>query len=243
MKFPSEIIVFQTTEELAVAAAERFAEYARKSQQGQGRFSVALAGGKTPRRVYELLATEKFSNRVDWDRVFLFFGDERCVPPVHPDSNYAMAHDALISKVEIPAANVFRLTGESEPEVSAKSYESRLREFFAPRVWPSFDLTLLGMGADGHTASLFPGSDVLDESTRWVVSTKSPQGQCRLTLTLGALNHGLRTIFLITGDEKAATLSEILCGGPGSRRFPASLVKPVDGTVEWFVDGQAASDL
>lgn len=240
MRIPSQVSVFKTPEELALAAAERFVEHAQNLESG---FTVALSGGKTPKRVYELLATEEFRTRVPWDRVFLFFGDERCVPPAHPDSNYAMAYGALISKVEIPATNVFRMRGEGDPNVNAKSYETQLRAFFAPRDWPFFDLAFLGMGADGHTASLFPHSDILEESSRWVRQTKSPQGQCRLTLTLGALNHAARAIFLVTGEEKAAALSEILSGQPASPRFPASLVKPVDGTLEWFVDGEAASGL
>jgi len=241
MEIPSIASVFDTSEQLALAAAERFVEYAHEAQASQGRFSVALAGGQTPRRVYELLATEQFKNRLDWSRVFLFFGDERCVPPIDPESNYAMVAETLISKVPVPPANVFRMAGEGTPTENAQAYENHLREFFPGSPWPQFDLVMLGMGADGHTASLFPRSDALDESSRWVVTTKNPQGQNRITLTLPALSHAGHILFLVTGKEKAATLLEILRAQSQSTRLPASLIAPVDGTLEWFADRDAAS--
>ena len=240
---PPQISIFETPEQLAVAAAERFIEAASHAQETQGRFSVALAGGRTPKRLYELLASEPFSNRADWSRVYLFFGDERCVPPDHPDSNYAMVHRALLSRVPIPTTNVFRILGETDPIEGAREYEARLRKFFAQLTRPRFDLVLLGMGGDGHTASLFPESNILQETSRLVVPTKSPQGQSRITLTLGALNNAARVVFLVTGEEKAATISKILQRQPSSRRLPATLIKPTDGTLEWYVDRKAASDL
>lgn len=244
MEIPSHVSVFKTAEQLAAAAAERFVEVAHQSQKELGRFSVALAGGRTPKRVYELLATEQFANRVEWSFIHVFFGDERCVPPDHADSNYAMASTVLFSKVPLPPGNVYRITGEGDPTESAREYEARMREFFGPMPWPRFDLVLLGMGKDGHTASLFPDDDVPEEETsRWVAQTKSPQGQCRMTLTLSALNHAARIIFLVTGEEKAATLSNVLSRQLSSRRLPASFVKPIDGTLEWFVDSGAASGL
>lgn len=243
MEIPSYVSVFQTSEQLALAAAERFVEAAKHSQETHGRFSVALAGGRTPTHIYELLATDSFRNRVEWSRVDVFFGDERCVQQDHPESNYAMAHRALLSKVPIPEANVQRITGEGDPTESAREYEARLRNFFGPMPWPRFDLVFLGMGEDGHTASLFPKSEALDEPLQLVVPTKSPQGQCRITLTLGAFSHAARIIFLVTGEEKAATLSDVMQRQSGSRRLPASLVKPIDGTLEWLVDRKAASGL
>lgn len=241
MEIPSIVSVFDTPEQLAQAAAERFVEYAHESQDSQGRFSVALAGGRTPSRVYELLATEQFKNRLDWSRVFLFFGDERCVPPTDPESNYAMVAVTLTSKVPVPPANVFLMAGEGNPTENAQAYEKHVREHFPGRIWPRFDLVMLGMGADGHTASLFPGSDALDESSRWVVMTKNPQGQNRITLTVPALNQAARILFLVTGKEKAATLLGILRGQSKLTRLPASLIAPVDGTLEWFADRDAAS--
>ncbi|MBC8029809.1 MAG: 6-phosphogluconolactonase [Pyrinomonadaceae bacterium] len=240
----SNVSVFVTPEQLAVAAAERFVHNADEFQKAQGRFSVALAGGRTPRRVYELLATAQFNTLVEWSRVHLFFGDERCVLPTHPDSNFAMVDKALISKVEIPAKNVHRMTGEGDPEENARLYENRLREFFAQRDWPRFDLVLLGMGADGHTASLFPESRTLEETSRWVVATeRAHSGQRRITLTVPALSHAAHVIFLVTGKAKAAALAEVLGGQSKRDRLPASLIRPVDGTLEWFVDRDAASFL
>ena len=213
---------------------------------------MALAGGNTPRRVYELLATERFKDRVEWPRVHLFFGDERAVPPDHPDSNYRMAHEALISRVPIPATNVRRITGEGDAEENARSYEAELRAFFAGRPWPRFDLVFLGMGEDGHTASLFPGSEALHENSKWVVATRSEAlDQARITLTLPVLNRAAQVVFLVTGKEKAQRLREVLeskpvgsgLGAGGSRQalLPAEMVQPVDGTLEWLVDRAAAS--
>ncbi|HEV7473425.1 MAG TPA: 6-phosphogluconolactonase [Pyrinomonadaceae bacterium] len=241
------VLVFETPEELAVAAAERFIECAAKSDGESDRFSVALAGGRTPKRVYELLATDRFNHRVHWSQVHLFFGDERSVPPTHPDSNYAMVYEALISKVAIPAKNVHRVTGESEPHESAMTYETELRTFFAGLAWPRFDLVLLGMGEDGHTASLFPHSAALEEKARWVLATRNEQsdkdGHNRITLTIPAINHAAQIVFLVTGKEKAQRLAEVLRPQPGSASVPAQAIKPVDGTLEWFADAAAASYL
>jgi len=240
MEIPSNVFIFDTPEQLAVAAAERFVDYEYAFHGEPERFSVALAGGKTPRRVYELLATERFMHRVEWDHVDLFFGDERCVPPDHPDSNYAMAYESLISKVPIPAKNVHRIIGESDPEESAKLYENQLKTFFAGVSWPRFDLVLLGMGEDGHTASLFPGSDALAEKTKWVVATK-PEGSMRyrITLTVPVFNQAARIMFLVTGAGKAGRLAQVLYPRPDAGPVPAQAIKPVDGSLEWLVDSAA----
>ncbi|HEY0430854.1 MAG TPA: 6-phosphogluconolactonase [Pyrinomonadaceae bacterium] len=244
MDKPPNVIVFETPEQLAETAAQRFVECAAKVDGEVGRFSVALAGGRTPKRVYELLATETFSNRINWLQVHLFFGDERSVPPTHPDSNYAMVNEALLSKIAIPAGNVHRITGEDEPPKSATTYETELKTFFAGRDWPRFDLVLLGMGEDGHTASLFPHSEALTEKSRWVVATKYEQtGQNRITLTLPVINHAAQVVFLVNGNEKAQRLAEVLRPQPGSEMLPAQAVKPVDGSLEWFVDAAAAACL
>jgi 6-phosphogluconolactonase len=242
MEIPSNLHVFETPEQLAVAAAERFVEYARDVHHELDGFSVALSGGRTPKRVYELLATEQFKHRVEWSRVHLFFGDERCVPQDHPDSNFAMVYKTLISRVAIPAKNVGRIIGEGDARENAGGYESQLRTFFASRPWPRFDLVLLGMGEDGHTASLFPQSAAVQETSRWVVATEhAHSGQRRITLTVPALNHAAHIIFLVTGHEKAAALSQVLRGQSEPVRLPASLIQPVDGALEWFIDREAAS--
>ena len=241
MERPSNVFVFDTPEQLAIAAAERFVEYEYPFHGELDRFSVALAGGNTPRRVYELLATERFAQRVEWPQVDLFFGDERCVPPDHPDSNYAMAYGALISKVGIPAKNVHRIIGESNPVESARLYESQLRTFFGGAAWPRFDLVLLGMGEDGHTASLFPGSDALNEKSKWVMATKQEgSGHDRITLTVPVFTHASRVIFLVTGAGKAERLAQVLRSQPGPDQLPAQAIQPVAGSLEWLVDSAAA---
>ena len=242
MERQSNIFVFETAEQLALAAAERFVEYSNEPQDMTERFSVALAGGNTPRRVYELLATEPFKNRVKWSQVHLFFGDERCVPPEHPDSNYAMAYEALISRVPIPAKNVHRVSGESNPNEGALEYENELRAFFAGLDWPRFDLVLLGMGEDGHTASLFPDSAAMKERSRWVVTTRNEQSaHDRVTLTVPVFNHAGRIMFLVTGKKKAQRLKEALRPQPGSEQLPVQAITPIKGMLEWLVDAEAAS--
>ncbi len=243
------VLVFDTAEQLALAAAERFVECAHGLHAELDRFSVALAGGKTPRRVYELLATERFRDRVDWSQLHLFFGDERAVPPDHPESNYRMAYEALISKVSIPARNVRRIVGEGNPKENARFYETQLKTFFAGLPWPRFDLVFLGMGDDGHTASLFPGSAALNEKSDWAVATRlARSGPERITLTLPVFNHAARIMFLVTGKEKAPRLREVLGAVSSEQRavgsapdlVPAAMVQPVDGELEWFVDSAAA---
>ena len=242
----SNVFVFDRPEQLALAAAERFVEYGFEFHGKLERFSVALAGGNTPRRVYELLATERFKNRIEWSQVHLFFGDERSVPPDHPDSNFAMAYESLISKVPIPAKNVHRIIGEGNADENAQAYENRLRAFFAGLSWPRFDLVLLGMGEDGHTASLFPNSPALRETARWVVATRNEQsGQDRITLTIPVFNHARRVMFFVTGEKKAQRLKEVLRREPGSEQLPARAVTPSKempgGTMEWLVDAEAAA--
>jgi 6-phosphogluconolactonase len=238
------VFVLETPEQVAEAAAERFVDYSIASIREHGSFAVALAGGSTPRYAYELLAKAEYKDCVDWSRVNLFFGDERLVPPASPESNYRMVNDALISRVPIPADNVHRIIGETAPYESAKEYEALLKKFFGTVNWPRLDLVWLGMGDDGHTASLFPGSDALKENTRWVVPTRHPHtGQDRITLTLPVLNHAARVIFTVTGREKAATLARVLRGDSTDEELPARKIGPVNGTLEWLVDQSAASQL
>jgi len=244
MNPPPNVFVFDTPEQVARAAAERFVAYSIASIREHGLFAVALAGGSTPRRAYELLATDEFRNRVDWSRVHLFFGDERMVAPDSPESNYRMVNDALISPVAIPASNVHRIMGETAPAESAASCVAELKSFFGTVEWPHFDLVWLGIGEDGHIASLFPGSDALKEETRWVVDTKNPQtGQTRITLTVPVLNHAARVTFMVTGEEKAATLARVLHNDAEEEELPAQKVRPVNGVLEWLVDRAAASGI
>jgi len=243
----SNVLVFDTPEQVALAAAERFVGYAQEAIFDHGVFSVALAGGNTPSRVYELLASDRFKNLIEWSKVHLFFGDERCVPPHHPESNYGMVYTALISKIEIPSPNVHRIVGEGNPEENAAAYEKELRTFCGELSWPRFDLVLLGMGEDGHTASLFPGSDAVKEESKWVVATRMEQlKQDRITVTAPVFNHAAHVVFLVTGKGKAKRFSEvvnrprdtwIVNSGP----LPAQLIQPRDGSLEWLVDKAVAA--
>lgn len=245
------VLVFDTPEEVARAAAERFVKYANEAIAERGVFSVALAGGNTPRRVYELLASDPFKSLIKWSSVHVFFGDERCVPPDHPDSNYGMVYKTLISAIDIPASNVHRMLGEGNAEESAAAYEQELKSLFGEVSWPRFDLVLLGMGEDGHTASLFPGSDAVREDSKWVVATRmekplANQSQDRITLTVPVINHAARVLFLVTGKGKAQRLAEVLHPPRGARPvnaapLPAQLIQPLNGSLDWLIDKAAAS--
>jgi 6-phosphogluconolactonase len=238
------VLVFDTPEQVAQAAAERFVNYSIASIHERGSFAVALAGGATPRRAYELLGTDEFKDRVNWLRVNLFFSDERMVPPDLPESNYRMVSDALISRVPLPPENVHRIKGETAPQASAESYEAELKSFFGTTSWPRFDWVWLGMGDDGHTASLFPGSDALKENAKWVIATRHPRtGQARITLTLPVFNSAARVTFLVTGEKKAAPLARVLHDDATIEEMPAQKIRPVNGILEWLVDRAVASEL
>lgn len=238
-----ETIVCGGIEGLAGWVAAEFVRLAQQSAREKGRFAVALSGGSTPRSLYALLATPAFKQQVPWSEVHLFWGDERCVPPDHAESNYRMVREALLSKIEIPPGNVHRMAGEKEPRIAAAEYEAELKSFFhiAPGVFPGFDLVLLGLGEDGHTASLFPGSDALAETERLVAATYVARlNAYRLTLTLPVLNHGAVVLFLVAGASKAAVVSEILRDDDPAR-FPAARVDPLNGRLVWLMTADAVS--
>jgi 6-phosphogluconolactonase len=243
-KLHSSVLIFETPEQAALAAAERFVAHFQESKSNHGRFSVALSGGNTPRRLYELLVTEPFKCRVDWSSVHIFFGDERPVPPDHPDSNYRMAFDALISRVPIPPDNVHPINGAGDPDVNAHLYERELKLFFSQSEWPRFDLVLLGLGQDGHTASLFPGTSGISETRAWVVANWVKALQTyRITLTAPAINAAANVEVLVTGGDKAPALAAVLNGPPDPEHLPAQLIKPTSGSLTWLADAQAASKL
>jgi 6-phosphogluconolactonase len=231
--------------EVARSAAEEVVLAASRAAAARGRFTVALAGGATPRRLYALLADESapFRGRIPWDHTHVFFGDERPVPPEHPDSNYRMAREALLDRV--PAASVHRVPGEDPG--AAERYEDELRRFFEVPSGgppPRLDLLLLGLGPDGHTASLFPGSAALDERARWVVSPYVDRlGTRRTTLTLPILNRARAALFLVSGAEKAGALAQVLAPAPGAALLPAARVRPDGGGPVWIFDEAAASRL
>lgn len=245
MRFAS-VLVVSTPAALAEEAAERFVEAQTRAISESGRFTVALSGGSTPQSLYARLAVEPFRSLVDWERVTICWGDERCVPPQHPDSNYRLAHDLLLSRVPVRPENVHRMRGEaSDPARAAAEYADQLRTIFGLKHGerPRFHLILLGMGADGHTASLFPRSHALEEETRLVVATHvETVGGYRLTLTLPVLNASAAALFLVAGDDKAERLRAVLMGTP-SPEVPASLVRLERGTLHWIVDRAAAGRL
>ena len=244
MEMPGNIVVLENPEEVAHAAADRFVDLAAVAVTARGRFSVALAGGSTPKRLYELLASEDYRNRIAWSKVHIFFGDERCVPPENAESNYRMANEAMLSRLPIPRQNVHRMVGEGDPAASARLYEDELQSFFEGASWPRFDLVFLGLGDDGHTASLFPGTTALKEERAWVAANWVEKFKTfRVTLTLPAINHAAHVVFLVTGAAKARRLAEVLRGPRDPQALPSQSVRPVDGLLEWFVEKAAAAYL
>ena len=231
------------------AAADRFVAAAELATRARGRLTVALAGGSTPEGLYRLLAAEPYRSCVDWPSVQVFWGDERCVPPDDAASNYRMGREALLDRVPIPAANIHRIRGEAEPALAAREYEIVLRKSFGafrgpPRPGRGFDLVLLGLGPDGHTASLFPGSPALLERERWTLAVRGPVApERRVTMTPVVIRAAREVIFLVTGIEKAPALSRSLEGAVGPTEAPARLVLPSRGAVRWLVDSSAAAGL
>jgi len=201
----------------------------------RGRCTVALSGGNTPRTLYGLLASE-FSERIPWTHVQIFWGDERYVPADHADSNYRMARETLLDHVSCPASNIHAMpTHIAPPEAAAAAYEETLRAHFGDAP-PRFDLVLLGLGADGHTASLFPKSDALEERTRWVVATMAPvEPAIRLTLTMPVLNQAASLFVLVAGSDKAEALRRVRSGTADPTIYPAAGLKPIDGRLMWWV--------
>ncbi|HEX8650981.1 MAG TPA: 6-phosphogluconolactonase [Pyrinomonadaceae bacterium] len=241
-RLPAHILVFDDAEEVAKAAADRFIELAGEAVASDGRFSVALAGGSTPRRTYQMLASDEYRERIDWARVHIFFGDERCVPPTDSESNYHMAYEAMLSRLPVlPRENVHRMMGEGDPSSGARLYEQELRSFFPDAPWPRFDLVLLGMGDDGHTASLFPDTHALREEQAWVAANWVGKLKTfRLTLTVPAINHAANVLFMVTGAAKAECLSEVIHAPRDPERLPAQMIRTVNGWLTWLVDKEAA---
>jgi len=224
------------------SAAGMVAELAGSTVESRGRFAVALSGGNTPKQLYRLLASD-FRLRIPWDRTHLFWGDERFVPDEDPLSNYRMAKEELLDRIEIPASNIHSIpTGFSDSDAAASTYEQTLHSFFAAAA-PSFDLILLGMGSDGHVASLFPGTAALEERERWVVSVRADaEPPIRVSLTLPVINAAHRIMVLITGREKRAAVKQVFgCDREKRPLLPAGLLQPA-GELHWLLDREAAGD-
>ena len=240
--------VLSGAEEVALEAAHRLLSIAEEALHHRRVLRIVLAGGSTPKRLYEILAGAPCRSRLPWGQVHFFWGDERAGGPDHPDSNYHMAQKAMLEKLNIPEGNLHRMHGEaSDPDAAARQYEGQIRHHFGlgpDSPPPSFDLVLLGMGADGHTASLFPETPALGETNRWVAANPVPKlGTHRLTLTPVLLNQAAWVIFLVVGADKAKTLAEVLLGPHEPQRLPSQLIDPSGGQRLWLLDEAASACL
>ena len=241
-----EIRALTTPQELFAAAAEEVVRTANEAVAQRARFTIALSGGSTPKSLYNLLATNA-RTALPWDRMFFFWGDERHVPPTDPDSNYRMADETLLSKIPVAAGNVFRIKAENPDAAAvAEAYEQTILKFFQLKSGevPNFDLILLGMGPDGHTASLFPGTSALQEKSHLVVANWVEKMKThRITLTLPVLNAARCVTFLVSGSDKASVLREVLEEDVPAEQYPSKLVRPAAGKLIWLLDRAAASQL
>ena len=239
---PPEVRVFDDAAAASRAAADSFLTLASTAaSKGRG-FAAALTGGSSPARLFSLLSTPGYRERIDWRVVHLFWGDERCVPPDHPRSNYGLAQRLLLSRVPIPEANVHRIRGELRADEGAARYAEELERFFTGK--PRFDLVHLGMGGDGHVCSLFPFDPLLREVERSTgTALKQPEGEWRISLTYPVLNAARRVELLVFGAGKAARVRQVLRGARDPLRIPAQGVRPEDGEVVWWMDAAAAAEL
>ena len=245
----ASVSVLPTADALADAVAERFVEAAAAAIRERGRFVVALSGGTTPRATYERLASPSISRLVDWARLHLVWGDERCVPPTDSESNYRMARVSLLDHVPVPSSQIHRMHGEEVPVFAAAQYEAELRELLstptgAPRAAPGaqLDFVLLGLGSDGHTASLFPAGEGVHEPLRWAVAAYGGAAPSwRITLTPPVLNAAAEIVFVVSGATKAAVLRSVLEPSHQGAELPARMIAPPDGRLHWYVDAAANS--
>jgi 6-phosphogluconolactonase len=240
----ADVRIFKDSDALSKAATDIFIQAAKHAIETRERFLVALSGGGTPSGLYHLLANEPYHNEINWENTFVFWGDERCVSPNDAGSNYYQAHEILLKHVPLPGENILRVKGELQPEQASDAYAQTLKDFADPGLdWPHFDLVLLGMGDDGHTASLFPGSPVETTSPTLAV-TGHYQGRPanRVTLTPWVFNSARKVLFLVTGEGKAVTLSRVLSDISNQEQYPVQRIQPTDGQVIWLVDEAAAAN-
>jgi 6-phosphogluconolactonase len=240
-----ELRIFDHLEALSLAAAELFIETSVQAAAQRGRFLAALSGGNTPTELYQLLAQTPFRERIDWQRLHAFWGDERCVPIEDLENNYRQAYEVLLGRVPIPPENVHRVRSELEPGAAAEDYARALKDFATPPLdWPRFDLALLGMGNDGHTASLFPGSEVTASTPVLAVTAQYEDRPVnRVTLTPLVFNAARRILFLVSGESKSETLANVLYGEFRPEKLPAQRIRPTNGELIWMVERDAASKL
>ena len=246
MAIVPDICIVEHDEKLASEVADFFI---RSAEEVKNRpFRVALSGGSTPSKLYRLLGGADRANRVKWPHVQFYFGDERCVPPSHAESNFKLANDTLFQPLGIDAAQIFRIEGEAgQHDQAARRYEETIRQQFGTSspAWPRFDLIFLGLGDDGHTASLFPESPALDEKVRAVVVSESPRGVThRITFTVPLINHARSIVFMVTGLQKAPAVRAVLEDDTvNATHYPAKLIQPIEGHLIWYLDRAAASAL
>jgi 6-phosphogluconolactonase len=235
------IRIFADAESLSRAAAAIFLEESKLAVQRHRRFDVVLCGGRTPQRTHEILARPPFQQQVPWAQTHVFWGDERCVPPDDPRSNEKWAREELLNHVPIPPEQIHPIRCQKSPRDAAQAYESALRKIFAGQL-RQFDLIFLGLGTNGHTASLFPDTTVLEERSRWVAEVYvKEQDMYRVTLTVPIINNAKHIVFLVSGAEKAEVLHEVLEGPFTPHTLPAQLIQPTNGTITWLVDKAARS--
>ncbi len=241
----SDVRIFENLDAVSEAAAVLLIESCREAVTDRGRALIALSGGTTPGRLYDLLARSPYVEQIDWPHLHIFWGDERCVPPEDINSNYRQAKDAFLALVPIPSQNIHRVQSEMPPAEAAAAYALTLQMFASPPLdWPRFDLVLLGMGEDGHTASLFPHSPVdMPGSTATVTADYQGRPANRITLTPSVFNSARRVLFLAVGESKSDTLASVLNGEYRPALLPAQRIRPVDGQLVWMVDQAAASKL
>ncbi|HYN87655.1 MAG TPA: 6-phosphogluconolactonase [Ardenticatenaceae bacterium] len=238
--------IFPTVDGVGTAAAERIAAIATEAVAARGEWSIALSGGETPKALYTLLATPTWRLQVPWSQASVFWGDERCVGPEHAESNYRAARTTLLASVPVAPERVYRIEGERPPEEAAERYSQILARActLGPGERPRFDVILLGLGADAHTASLFPESGALDHGERLVVANQAPAlNPPRVTLTAPTLNNGAHVLFLVTGASKAGAVAAVIEGERRPRQLPAQLIVPASGTLVWLLDEAAAARL
>jgi 6-phosphogluconolactonase len=237
------IRVFSDIESLSRSAADLFVETSQQAIADYERFSVALSGGNTPRRLYEILATAPRRDQIQWQFIHVFWGDERCVSPTDPRSNFLMTRETLLKHVPIPTTNIHPVCSDLSPENAAIHYESQLRKFFGNQP-PAFDLILLGLGDNAHTASLFPHTPVLNETERWVSEVYTPESElARVTLTAPLINQANQVVFLVSGADKAQALQNVIEGTYQPHELPAQLIRPNGAHPTWLVDKAAAHKL
>ncbi|HEX5111898.1 MAG TPA: 6-phosphogluconolactonase [Saprospiraceae bacterium] len=241
MPAPDHLSIFQSADALSHAAAEYIISKAAASIHANGRFSFVLSGGQTPQMMYALLSKSAYKERMDWDRVFIFWGDERCVPLNDEQNNAYQAFTLLLNNVPIPRANIHRIQVDLSPGKAAHEYENQLLQYFGKNP-QRFDVILLGLGENGHTASLFPGPTIMDDSQAGIKSVYvETEKRFRISMTAALINQARHLLFLVTGKSKAFILNQVLNAPYEPRLYPAQLIRPVDGTIDWYIDEDAAT--